>query len=114
MAPETRALEARTQLLPNLFDHYGRTIPDEIYAEYPVSPMSYEHGYRPVTYRAFANAINGLAHWLTEKLGPGDGEVLAYFGTNDLRYPALALGAVKAGYCVRKTIAFPWRMATFG
>lgn len=105
MAPQQRALEARSQLLPHLFDYYGQTIPDDIYAEYPVSPMTYEHGYRQVTYRAFANAVNGVAHWLTEKLGPGNGEILAYVGVNDVRYPALALGAVKAGYCVRNTIA---------
>jgi hypothetical protein len=37
---------------------------------------------------------------LTKALGPGHGEILAYLGPNDLRYPALVLGAVKAGYCV--------------
>ncbi|KAJ5118014.1 secondary metabolism biosynthetic enzyme [Penicillium atrosanguineum] len=88
------------QLLPNLIDHYARVKPDAIYAEYPRSPVSYAEGYRPITYRQFANVINGLASWLTETFGPGTGEVLAYFGPNDVRYPALVLGAVKAGYCI--------------
>lgn len=92
--------DPRSELLPNIFDHYAWVKPDAIYAEYPVDPMTYEKGYRPITYKAFANAINGVAGWLTKTLGPGTGETLAYLGPNDLRYPALVLGAVKAGYCV--------------
>ncbi|GLA30077.1 putative NRPS-like protein biosynthetic cluster [Aspergillus niger] len=92
--------DPRSELLPNIFDHYAQVKPDAIYAEYPVDPMTYEKGYRPLTYKAFANAINGVAGWLTKTLGPGTGETLAYLGPNDLRYPALVLGAVKAGYCM--------------
>ncbi|RAL16033.1 acetyl-CoA synthetase-like protein [Aspergillus homomorphus CBS 101889] len=93
--------DPRTQLVPNIVDHYAKVKPEAIYAEYPVNPMSYDDGYRPVTYKALANAINGVAKWLTETLGPGNGkETLAYLGGNDLRYPALVLGAVKAGYCI--------------
>ncbi|KAL2785317.1 acetyl-CoA synthetase-like protein, partial [Aspergillus keveii] len=94
------AFDERTQLLPHIVDHYARVKPDAIYAEYPVSPTSYENGYRPITFKAFANAINGIAHWLVDQLGHGNGEILAYLGPNDLRYPALVLGAIKAGYCM--------------
>lgn len=95
-------LDPRTQLIPHLIDHYATVKPDAIYAEYPVNPMAYDAGYREISYKSFANAINGLAQWLTENLGPGNGEeILAFAGGNDLRYPALVLGAVKAGYCVR-------------
>lgn len=100
MATPSTSLDPRTQLIPNLVDHYADTKPDAIYAEYPVDPMSYDEGYKAITYKALANAINGVAHWLTKGLGPGHGEILAYLGPNDLRYPALVLGAVKAGYCV--------------
>lgn len=98
-------LDPSTQLTPNLVDHYAKVKPHALYAEYPVNPMNYEDGYRQITYEAFANAINGVAHCLAESLGPGNGEpgkeeVLAYLGPNDLRYPALVLGAVKAGFCV--------------
>ncbi|KAJ5644413.1 NRPS-like enzyme [Penicillium longicatenatum] len=89
-----------TQLIPNVIDHYARVLPNAIYAEYPVSSMSYEDGYRPVTYKALGNAINGIATWLTANLGPGNGEILPYVGPNDVRYPALVLGAIKAGYCM--------------
>ncbi|KAH8706029.1 hypothetical protein BGW36DRAFT_21546 [Talaromyces proteolyticus] len=90
----------RVQLIPHTFDHYARVKPDAIYAEYTVSPISYEHGYRPITFRDFANAVNGLAWWLTETFGPGNGEILPYIGLNDVRYPALIIAAVKAGYSI--------------
>ncbi|KAJ5083746.1 NRPS-like enzyme [Penicillium angulare] len=90
-----------TELIPNIIDHYAQIKPDAIYVEYPISPVGYEKGYRPVTYKDLANAINGTAKWLKEKLGgTGNGEILAYVGPNDLRYPALVLGAIKAGYCM--------------
>lgn len=88
------------ELLPNLIDHYARVKPDQLYAEYPRSPMSYDHGYRPINYRDYANAINGISWWLIETIGPGKDETLAYTGPNDVRYPALVLGALKAGYCM--------------
>lgn len=93
-------LDPRTQLLPHLVDHYAKTKPDAIYAEYPINPISYDAGYRKPTYKAFGNAVNGLAKFLVESLGPGNGEVLSYVGPNDMRYPGLVLGAIKAGYCV--------------
>lgn len=102
MHPKSGESDHRTQLLPNSFDYYARVKPDAIFAEYTVSPTSYDHGYRPVTYKELANIINGLAWWLTEYLGTGDGEILAYMGLNDVRYPALILAALKAGYCVSR------------
>lgn len=93
-------VDPSTQLLPNLVDHYAKSKPDAIYAEYPINSMNYDEGFHRVTYKIYANVINGIAHWLTENLGPGNGEILAYVGPSDLRYPALVLGAVKANYCV--------------
>ncbi|KAJ5183863.1 NRPS-like enzyme [Penicillium capsulatum] len=88
------------ELLPNLIDHYARVKPDQLYAEYPRSPLGYDQGYRRINYRDFANAINGVSAWLTDAIGPGKDETLAYIGPNDVRYPALVLGALKAGYCM--------------
>ena len=88
-------------LVPNLVDQRAQLTPDAIYSEYPISTLTYNEGYRKITYRDFANAVNGAARWLQTTLGPGkDFETLAYMGPNDLRYPALILGAVKAGYKV--------------
>lgn len=92
-----------THLIPTVVDHFAQVKGDEIYTEFPISPVNYEEGYRKVTWKDLANAVNGVAKWLTEKLGPGNGEALAYVGPNDVRYPALCLGAIKAGYCVSFT-----------
>ncbi len=87
--------------VPNLVDKRARLTPDAIYAEYPISALTYDEGYRKINYRDFANAVNGAAGWLQSTLGSSqDFETLAYMGPNDLRYPALILGAVKAGYKV--------------
>lgn len=95
------ALQFTGDLLPHLVDKRAAFTPDTIYSEYPVSTLTYDEGYRKITYRNFANAVNGVAGWLIDTLGPGkDFETLAYIGPNDVRYPALVLGAVKAGYKV--------------
>jgi acyl-coenzyme A synthetase/AMP-(fatty) acid ligase len=91
----------RNELTPNIVDQLANVAPDGSYALYPNSPVTYEEGYRTVTYKEFSNAINGLAWWLHETLGPSTNfDVLAYIGPNDIRYNALMLGASKAGYLV--------------
>lgn len=88
-------------LLPSIVDHLAENVPDSVYAEFPRSTTTYAEGFRQITYREFANAVNGVAHWLHNTLGPSKNfEVLAYIGVNDLRYTAVVLGAVKAGYTI--------------
>ncbi|KAL8902865.1 MAG: hypothetical protein Q9207_004330 [Kuettlingeria erythrocarpa] len=87
------------QLLIHIVDGTATTRPSAVYAEVPKSFDSYEPGYRRITYRALANAINGVAWWLHHKLGRGqDHQTIAYIGPNDLTYVIMILGAVKAGY----------------
>lgn len=94
----------RNELLPNIIDHLARETPEALFAEYPVSPLSYEEGYRKVTYKDLANAINGAAWWLSEMLGPSKNhEVLTYIGPNDVRYTVLILAAIKTGYVLLLT-----------
>ncbi|CAI7663889.1 unnamed protein product [Penicillium manginii] len=93
-----KGFHPENNLIPHTIDYYAQEDPDRVYAEYPRSPFTYDDGFTQVTYHSFANAINGIAWWLTDNLGPGDGETLAYVGTNDIRYPALVFGAIKAGY----------------
>ncbi|KAL8713809.1 MAG: hypothetical protein Q9225_006706 [Loekoesia sp. 1 TL-2023] len=87
------------QLLPNIVDGMAKLKPEALYAQSPASYSSYDKGYRKITYHELANAVNGIAWLLTEELGRGENfETLAYFGPNDLSYPVVILGAVKAGY----------------
>jgi acyl-CoA synthetase (AMP-forming)/AMP-acid ligase II len=94
------------RLVPNIIDRRAKLEPHAPYAEYPVSATSYAEGFRRITIADFANAINGAAWWIHKTLGPGSSShgqakrTLAYIGPNDLRYPALVVGAAKAGYMV--------------
>jgi acyl-coenzyme A synthetase/AMP-(fatty) acid ligase len=89
------------KLLNHAVDDLARERPGALYAELPVSPVSFDKGFRRVTYRDFSNAINGMAWWLARSLGVGkDFETLVYVGPNDMRHNILLLGAVKAGYKV--------------
>lgn len=91
----------RKQLLNNMIDGLANARPKALYAEVPISPTTYEAGYRKITYEDLANAVNAVAWWLHEELGPGQRfETLSYVGLNDFRYVVMLLGAVKAGYKV--------------
>ncbi|KAH8657579.1 putative linear gramicidin synthase subunit D [Tricladium varicosporioides] len=74
--------------------------PQALFAEFPVSPTSYDSGYRKINYENLANAVNGAAWWIRENLGAPkkEFETLAYIGLNDPRYNILVLAAVKTGY----------------
>ena len=95
-------IKLTNELVPKIVDYWAQQDPNRLYAEYPVSTLTYENGYQRFTYGDIANIVNGAAWYVHRTLGPSkDHQVLAYIGPNDVRYPALILGAVKAGYVVR-------------
>lgn len=97
----TNVLPPQAQLLPSLIDRLSEADPQRLYAEVPASPTTYAEGWREVTYRDLANAINGVAWLLDDKLGRGKNHnTIAYIGPNDLAYIVMILGASKAGYQV--------------
>ena len=94
------------QLLNHIVDCVATSTPQALYAEYPVSTTTCEKGFYKITYAKLANAVDRIAWWLVDNLGLGrESETLAYIGPNDLIYPALILGAVKAGYKVLAPLA---------
>lgn len=91
------------RLAIEILDETAETDPDRIYAEIPISPHGYDKGFHKITFRLLANAVNGIAWWLQDTLGPSeDFETLAYIGPNDLGHVMLLLGAVKAGFKVKE------------
>lgn len=94
-------LSYRKQLLNHIVDGKAHARPESVWAKVPRDPLCYDAGYRKITYRLFANAINGVASWILRELGRSTSfETLAYFGDWDPRYIIVILGAVKAGYKV--------------
>ena len=89
----------KKQLLNHVIDGCAKMRPSVTFAEFPIPETSYDKGFRRISWRDLANAVNGVATWLTKTLGPGQkSPTLAYYGPNDIRYNALLLGAIKAGY----------------
>jgi len=106
MLKEGLPIPGEKKLLNNMVDYLAFARPQALFAEFPKSLTRYDAGFQKINYATFANAINGIAWWLKDNLGPGsDFETLAYVGHNDFRYNALVLGAVKAGY---KVTWKPW------
>ena len=88
------------RLLPSVIDERARTGHRRPYASIPVSD-DIGDGYRDITYRAFANAINRCAIWIRGLINISqDFETLVYIGPADLRYQILCMAAVKTGYVV--------------
>lgn len=88
------------RLIPNIVDEVALEEHDKLYAELPISQTDFASGFRPVTYGTLANAVNGVAWWLTGTLGKAgiDFPAVAYIGPNDMCHNLLLIGAVKAGY----------------
>ncbi|KAM7195038.1 acetyl-CoA synthetase-like protein [Rhypophila sp. PSN 637] len=94
-------LKSENHLLPNIIDSLASTKPLAPYGYYPVSPDGYDQGFRKLSYRDFANLVNGLAWWITAQLGRSScstQEALVYTGPNDFCQNAMILACYKAGY----------------
>ena len=100
--------EYKKRLVNTLVDDLAKTHPEKLYAEVPISSTTFEAGFRKVTYAALANAVNGLACWLNDTVGPAKNfETLLYQGPNDMSHALLVLAAVKAGFKVRCSTQSP-------
>lgn len=95
-----RIAEWQDSLLTQAVDRLGHARPDAVYGKWMSGSSTVA-----ISYAQLANIVNGLATWLVKELGPGrqapKTNVLTYVGPNDVRYSALVLAAVKAGYVVR-------------
>ncbi len=83
-----------------MVDRLAQESPHATYGIWPNAPEVYAEGFHAITYAQFAIVINGLAQFLINCLGPGNGQVLTYVGPNDVRLTGLMLATVKTGYVV--------------
>ncbi|KAL2161080.1 hypothetical protein VTH06DRAFT_8793 [Thermothelomyces fergusii] len=93
-------VEYGKRLLVNIVDERAQAEPDREWVSIPTSSDPRD-GWKKITYRQAADAVNRVAHKLASTTGrPKEGEfpTVAYIGPNDVRYVVFALGAVKAGY----------------
>ncbi|KAI8626516.1 nonribosomal peptide synthetase [Xylariaceae sp. FL1651] len=88
------------RLLPHVVDDLAQKYPERECFSVPQSSDP-KDGWKLVTYKQYANAINHVAHRIIQSSGhppAGTFPTIAYIGPNDCRYGVIALAAVKAGY----------------
>ena len=90
------------RLVPNIIDDIAKSDPEREAFLVPRSDNP-KDGWKSITFKEYANAVNRIAHRIIEACGtpsPGSFPTIAYVGPNDARYVVLLVGAVKAGYKV--------------
>ncbi|MCJ1465426.1 hypothetical protein MMC07_004044 [Pseudocyphellaria aurata] len=87
------------RLVVSLIDRYSKESPERVWASVPQDESNLAKGFKDITYRNLANAVNHASWWLDASLGKSNGsfETFAYAGPKDLRFPILAVAAVKVG-----------------
>ena len=89
------------RLLVNRVDELASREPDRVVLSYSRSP-DLSKGFRDITCRCFANAVNRAAHWIEETfVGSGAAfETIGYLGPGDVRYFIFMLAGNKTGFKV--------------
>ncbi|KAI1352855.1 hypothetical protein F5Y01DRAFT_324112 [Xylaria sp. FL0043] len=100
MSNTTAKAKFGRRLLPHVIDDLASKRADEECFAIPRTANPRD-GWKSITFRAYATAINFLSHRIVEKCGypePDTFPALAYIGPNDARYVAFCLAAMKTGY----------------
>ena len=86
------------RLLPHIVDERSRTEYERPFALYPRSKIP-SQGFREVSYKQLANAVNRAAWWLESYITQDEEKEspVAYLGPNDLRYIIFVLATMKTG-----------------
>lgn len=90
------------RLYVNVVDETAKAHPDRAWIYAPRSADERD-GWKAITWRQHANAVNRTANWLVEQFGKPEHKSfpsLAYVGPNDARYLVLFAAGAKAGYQV--------------
>ncbi|VUC25540.1 unnamed protein product [Clonostachys rosea] len=86
------------RLLPSLIDEIAESDPERVF--YSITKTSNPaDGFRNITAKEFARAVDRCAWHIKERLGQGEGfPTLTYMGPQDLVYGIIIVASVKAGY----------------
>ena len=88
------------RLIPHLIDERAQNGWEQPFTSIPRSSDPSD-GFRDISYRQFANAINHCARWMQQNLAKSsDSNTIAYTGPSDIRYGILTIAAIKTGYKV--------------
>ncbi|EFQ26791.1 thioester reductase domain-containing protein [Colletotrichum graminicola] len=88
------------RLIPQIIDETARSEPNRELLSVPRSSDPRD-GWKPITFKQIANAVNRVARAIIEKCGtpePGSFPTLTYIGPGDVRYLIITVACIKAGY----------------
>jgi thioester reductase-like protein len=86
--------------LDRLVNETATKFPQRTWVSIPTS-SDLSSGWKHITYRQFASAVDGFAQFVERKHGNGDRKtVAAFMGLNDERHTIAVIGLMKAGYIV--------------
>jgi acyl-CoA synthetase (AMP-forming)/AMP-acid ligase II len=85
------------KLLVSAIEEKAKWLPNNLFMRYP-GPDWETKGYETISWIQYANAINKVAYWLDDQLGPAaENDTIAYFGPSDPRYAIVVPAAIKTG-----------------
>ncbi|CAO1601145.1 hypothetical protein XANCAGTX0491_004809 [Xanthoria calcicola] len=94
-----RSHASASRLIHLVPDELAEAVPDHPLFSFPRTAKPQDDGFRDVSSRCFANAINRTAWYIRDLLGPPKNfEAVAYIGSNDIRYFLFMFAAIKVGY----------------
>jgi acyl-coenzyme A synthetase/AMP-(fatty) acid ligase len=98
------------KLLIELIEEKASWLGGHTFMRYPTQNWQTE-GYRTLTWRQYADAINKVACWLDEQLGQSyDNDTVAYLGPADARYAIILPAVIKTNRKVRLRLS--WLLRT--
>lgn len=119
MADQSRE-NARGKLFAAVVDDLAQRTPDRKVCTIPKGP-NISDGFRDVTVKELAKAVNYTAWWIEKRLGRSANlETLSYMAANDIRYLVFVLACNKTGYkvsgegCSRRVGWGPWLTTATG
>ena len=94
-------IERGKRLLPVTLDTIALNQPHRPWISVPVNDADISKGFKDITFKHFANAINHAAAWLERAIGKvGQFDIFAYEGPTDARTAIIAVAAAKVGWKV--------------
>ena len=88
------------RLLPHVVDAHAKFDPERVWASIARS-TDLSQGFWDVKFRELARAVNNLAWYIDDRIGPGkDFETIGLVGVFDIRYALFLFASIKCGYKV--------------
>ena len=101
LVPGTECGSYGERLVVQVMDELASKTPERIWATITRSQYDVDEGFRDITVRQLADAVNCTSWFIHNQFGKSSSfEVIAYLGVSDVRYAIYMFGAIKTGHQV--------------